>query len=131
MLESPFEPSLPNVDEAMLDMSALTWQDNEITGHELDATSPDDDGEGINGIGFRPTPAMAYARSQKRKQQVEGWRAREAREARQRRIERRRGGSSSDPVAGEPVRRVVRFSEEAANSESASSKPQLEQSLET
>jgi hypothetical protein len=107
---SAFAPCLPNVNEAMFDLSALTWQDNEITGHELDATSPDDDGEGINGIGFQPTPAMAYARSQKRRQQVEGWKLREAREARQRRMDRRRGGSS-DPVAGEAARRVVRFSD--------------------
>lgn len=97
--------------------TALTWQDSEITGHEISA--PDDDGEGINGIGFRPTAAIAYARSQRRKQQVSEWKAREAREARQRRMERRRGGEAdsvmSDPVVGSQGdgegngKRMVRF----------------------
>jgi hypothetical protein len=43
--------------------AALTWHDDEITGHN--SSDPDDDGEGINGIGFKPTPAMAYARTEK------------------------------------------------------------------
>lgn len=89
---------------------ALVWQESEITGHDIDFTTPDDDGEGINGIGFRPTPAMAYARSQKRKQQVSEWRAREARDARQRRIERRRGASGETSSDAE-ARRMVRFAE--------------------
>lgn len=66
---------------------SLTWHDSEITGH--DPTDPSDDGYGINGVGFRPTPAIAHARAQKRKQQVAEWKNREAREARQRRSERR------------------------------------------
>jgi hypothetical protein len=74
-------------------LSALTWQDSEITGHLADpATDPDDDGTGLNGIGFRPTPAIAYARSQKRRQQLNEWKARETREARAKRHERRRRG---------------------------------------
>lgn len=87
---------------------AMTWQDSEITGHEIDA-SIDDDGEGINGIGFRPTPAIAQARTQKRKQQVHAWRAREAREARQRRFEKRQGCSVDASAGDESQRRVVRF----------------------
>ncbi|OCK81482.1 hypothetical protein K432DRAFT_350951 [Lepidopterella palustris CBS 459.81] len=97
--------------------SSLTWQDGEITGHLADpSTDPDDDGTGINGIGFKPTPALAYARVQRRRQQVLEWRAREAKEARQKRSERRRrgvggsGGTSSgaeDAKGGE--NRVVRF----------------------
>lgn len=87
--------------------AALTWQDDEITGHDIDITTPDDDGEGINGIGFKPTPTIAYARSQRRKRQVSEWRAREAREARQRRIERRRGGANASE--GLPPKRSVRF----------------------
>lgn len=75
------------------DRAALTWHENEITGHNPD--DPDDDGEGINGIGFRPTPAMAYARSEKRRLQMAEYRNREAREARAKRSERRRGGVSS------------------------------------
>ncbi|KAL4931232.1 uncharacterized protein BDV17DRAFT_23770 [Aspergillus undulatus] len=67
--------------------NALTWNDSEITGHN--PTDPDDDGYGINGIGFKPTAAIAWARSQKRKKQVSEWRNREAREAREKRRERR------------------------------------------
>lgn len=74
-------------------LKSLTWQDSEITGHLADPhTDPDDDGTGLNGIGFRPTAAMAYARAQRRKQQLLDWRAREAREARAKRSERRRRG---------------------------------------
>lgn len=80
-------------------LSTLTWQDSEITGHLTGpSTDPDDDGTGLNGIGFRPTPALAHARAQRRRQQVLDWKAREAREARAKRSERRRrgvGGTSS------------------------------------
>ncbi|KAJ9624171.1 hypothetical protein H2203_005622 [Taxawa tesnikishii (nom. ined.)] len=97
--------------ESTPDPSALFWQDTEITGHEVDM-SRDDDGTGINGLGFRLTPAMAYARSQKRKQQVSEWRAREAREARQRRFNRRRGeGTGAGGQVVEAPRRAVRFAE--------------------
>ncbi|KAF2661567.1 hypothetical protein K491DRAFT_687346 [Lophiostoma macrostomum CBS 122681] len=73
--------------------TSLTWQDNEITGHLVDPTTdPEDDGTGLNGIGFKPTPALAYARAQKRRQQLMDWRARETREARAKRSERRRRG---------------------------------------
>ena len=65
----------------------LSWHQSEITGHN--PTDPNDDGYGINGIGFRPTAAIAWARSQRRRQQLIDYRNREAREARQRRIERR------------------------------------------
>ncbi|KAH9819884.1 PH and SEC7 domain-containing protein [Teratosphaeria destructans] len=93
------------------DQASLTWQIHEITGQDIDTSSPDDDGLGINGVGFRPTPAIAYARSMKRKQQVNEWRAREAREARQRRVERRRGASRGvgEERKGVGGRRVVRF----------------------
>ncbi|GAB1737279.1 hypothetical protein NU219Hw_g1207t1 [Hortaea werneckii] len=97
--------NLPNDDP-----TSLTWQDDEITGHELDADDPGDDGLGINGIGFRPTPAEAEARSQRRKKQIANWKVQEAKEARQRRMDRRRGGEDgprSDPVVG--GKRTVRF----------------------
>lgn len=79
----------------------------------LEMLDPEDDGYGINGIGYKPTPQMAYARAQKRKQQVMEWRAREAREARQRRIERR-GVAVARDVRGVQMeemdgRRIVRF----------------------
>ncbi|KXT16021.1 hypothetical protein AC579_7114 [Pseudocercospora musae] len=103
MAVDPFETSF--------DLTSLTWQDDEITGHEI--TSPDDDGEGINGIGFRPTPAIAQVRNQKRRQQVNEWKAREARDARQRRMDRRRGvggdGASDPASSGELTKRHVRF----------------------
>jgi hypothetical protein len=74
-------------------VSSLTWKNSEITGHLADpSTDPDDDGTGLNGIGFKPTPALAYARAQRRRQQVLDWRAREAREARAKRNERRKRG---------------------------------------
>ncbi|KAJ5094445.1 hypothetical protein N7456_010306 [Penicillium angulare] len=65
----------------------FTWHDDEITGH--DPSDPTDDGYGINGVGFKPTAAMAWARSQKRQKQVAEWKTREAREAREKRRERR------------------------------------------
>jgi len=68
-------------------ISDLVWSDAEITGHN--PTDPTDDGYGINGIGFRPTPAMAQARRQKRRQQVAEWKRREAGDERRRRNERR------------------------------------------
>lgn len=102
--------------------SALTWQDSEITGHLVGpATDPDDDGTGLNGIGFKPTPAIAYARSQKRRQQLNEWKARETREARAKRQERRRrgvGGTASRETTverdltrkeGDLSRRTVKF----------------------
>lgn len=102
---------LPLREDLTPDQAALTWQEDEITGHDIDQASGDD-GEGINGVGFRPTPAMAYARRQKRKQQVNEWKAREAREARQKRFERRRGDLlETDPVRNMEARRIVRFAE--------------------
>lgn len=81
-------PKSPSLDGEISDQY---WHESEITGHDPD--DPTDDGYGINGIGFKPTPAIAWARSQKRKQQLADYRSREAREARQKRTERRRGGS--------------------------------------
>ncbi|TKA64276.1 hypothetical protein B0A49_06589 [Cryomyces minteri] len=72
----------------------------------------EDDGTGINGIGYRPTPAVAYARSQRRKMQVHEWKVREAREARGRRMERRKGhGGFEDreDERQERKKRIVRF----------------------
>jgi hypothetical protein len=91
-------------------LATTTWQESEITGHEIH-TALGDDGEGINGIGFRPTPAIAQARSQKRKHQLNQWRAREAKEARQRRYERRQGCAVDAGGRNEGQRRAVRFEE--------------------
>ncbi|KAL9111001.1 MAG: hypothetical protein Q9187_007984 [Circinaria calcarea] len=84
-----------------------------------EAISPDssfEDLTGVNGIGYRPTPAMAYARAQRRKQQVAEWKSREAREARQRRSERRAGRMGMEKEVGmreamELQGRKVRFVE--------------------
>jgi hypothetical protein len=76
----------------------LTWHDSEITGHC--PTDPNDDGYGINGIGFKPTAAVAWARSQKRQKQVAEWKHREGREAREKRRERREG------IGGDKMRKV-------------------------
>ena len=67
---------------------SVSWSESATTERELQDLS--DDGYGLNGIGFRPTPAMAYARIQRRKQQVAEWKSREAKEARQKRVDQRR-----------------------------------------
>ncbi|CZR64402.1 uncharacterized protein PAC_14300 [Phialocephala subalpina] len=102
------------------DRAALTWHDDEITGH--DPNDPDDDGEGINGIGFKPTPAEAYARTQKRRQQMAEYRNREAREARKARSERRRGSGMDQATRDEAeTARRVRFMEAEVKSVVSSS----------
>ena len=115
---SPSPPSMstkglgtsPDSSQSSTRFADTTWQDSEITGHQIHAALGDD-GEGINGIGFRPTPAIAQARSQKRKHQLSEWRAREAKEARQRRYEKRQGCSLDADGGDESQRRVVRFEE--------------------
>ncbi|KIW00845.1 uncharacterized protein PV09_07605 [Verruconis gallopava] len=86
--------------------NVIWWSDAEITGHL--GLDPDDDGYGINGIGFKPTPAMAAARSMKRRRQMDEWRIRELREERRRRAEGRRRGGSTDPGGGTGTRGVVK-----------------------
>jgi len=100
----------PDNSQNSSESSDTTWQDSEITGHHIHAALGDD-GEGINGVGFRPTPAIAQARSQKRKHQLSEWRAREAKEARQRRYEKRQGCAVDAGGGDESQRRVVRFEE--------------------
>ncbi|KAI1424233.1 hypothetical protein F5Y12DRAFT_467824 [Xylaria sp. FL1777] len=68
--------------------AALTWREDEITVYDPD--DKDDDGTGINGIGFKPTAAVAYQRAQKRRQQLAEYKKREESEARARRNQRRR-----------------------------------------
>jgi hypothetical protein len=89
--------------------AAQTWHDDEITGHN--PSDPEDDGEGINGVGFKPTAAEAYARAQKRKSQMADYKSREAREARARRSERRRGIEKAEREESRHNERRVRFSE--------------------
>jgi hypothetical protein len=77
---------------------SMTWHDNEITGHS--PTDPADDGYGINGVGFKPTAAMAAARSQKRQKQVAEWKSREARDAREKRRARRNEDIALEKIHG-------------------------------
>lgn len=87
--------------------AALTWHEDEITMY--DPNDKDDDGTGINGIGFRPTPALAHARIMKRRQQMADYRRREESDARGKRNQKRRGdaingvGKEDKPL---PSRRV-------------------------
>lgn len=93
--------------------ASLTWHDDEITIYDPDDS--EDDGTGINGIGFKPTPAIAYARTVRRKQQLAEYRKREEREARAKRNHRRRGSPVPGLVElkGTVERRRVRFMESA------------------
>ncbi|KAG8163004.1 hypothetical protein KVR01_007482 [Diaporthe batatas] len=98
--------------------AALTWHEDEITVYDPD--DEDDDGVGINGIGFKPTPAIAYARTMKRRQQLAEYKKREEREARARRSSRRRGSPDRAPktqrkesAAAENARKV-RFTDSEA-----------------
>lgn len=122
-LSAPIDGAKVNEEESKIvdpERAALTWHDDEITGHN--PTDPDDDGEGINGIGFRPTAAEAYQRAQKRRQQMAEYRNREARDARKLRSERRRGSemSKSSKEEQETARRV-RFLEVEARSVASAS----------
>lgn len=108
--------------------ASLTWHDDEITIYDPDDS--DDDGTGINGIGFKPTPAEAYARTVRRRQQLAEYRKREERDARAKRSLRRRGGGSPAPAGllgegmgvgggkkGKGERRRVRFLESRVEGE--------------
>ncbi|OLN96175.1 hypothetical protein CCHL11_03312 [Colletotrichum chlorophyti] len=97
--------------------AALTWKEEEITVY--DPEDEDDDGTGINGVGFMPTAAMAYARTQKRRLQLAEYKKREESEARARRSQRRRGsgaglGAKLDSKSTGGVRKV-RFIESEPN----------------
>ncbi|RYO75541.1 hypothetical protein DL766_010280 [Monosporascus sp. MC13-8B] len=90
--------------------AALTWHEDEITVY--DPEDKDDDRRGMDGIGFRPTPAVAYQREQMRRRQLAEYRRREENEARARRNQRRReqlGGGAEFERKHSIVR--VRFSD--------------------
>lgn len=90
--------------------AALTWHEDEITIY--DPEDEDDDGTGINGVGFKPTPALAHARVMKRRQQLAEYRKREENDARAKRSQRRRGAHRSTPSPDEgQSRRRVRFTD--------------------
>jgi hypothetical protein len=90
--------------------ASLTWHEDEITIY--DPNDKDDDGTGINGIGFKPTPALAHARVMKRRQQMAEYRKREENDARNRRSQRRRGEMAAASARRDhksPPSRKVRF----------------------
>ncbi|KAK2628794.1 hypothetical protein QTJ16_001897 [Diplocarpon rosae] len=101
-----------NGDTVDEDRAALTWHDDEITGH--DPTDPDDDGVGINGIGFKPTAAEAEKRRHQRRQQMAEYKTREMREARKSRMDRRKGSAVASVKAEQESSRRVRFTETEA-----------------
>ncbi|KAM0277263.1 hypothetical protein ACHAQH_005921 [Verticillium albo-atrum] len=100
--------------------AALTWHEDEISVY--DPEDSDDDGVGVNGIGFKPTAAQTRARIAKRKQQLAEYRKREESEARAKRSQRRRGSAAGLPAAvvkhkaatASAVARRVRFMESDA-----------------
>lgn len=106
----PFSSPLPSRADTPPPFATLWWKDAEITGH--DPQDPTDDGYGINGIGFLPTPSIAKDRAERRKRQVAEWRSREAKEARQKRSDRRRwrgaGSEGSIPMAAGLMNNEVR-----------------------
>lgn len=88
--------------------AALTWHDDEITIYDPD--DEDDDGTGVNGVGFKPTPAVAHARAMRRRQQLAEYRRREESDARAQRNQRRKDGAAArheDKLSA----RKVRFTE--------------------
>lgn len=89
--------------------ASLTWHEDEITIYDPD--DEDDDGIGINGVGFKPTPALAHVRAMKRQQQMAEYRKREESEARAWRSQRRRDGSTAERHEGKLASRRVRFLE--------------------
>lgn len=111
----PLTTSASALEEGVVEpiRAALTWHEDEITVYDPDDS--DDDGTGINGIGFKPTPAIAHARTMRRKQQLAEYRKREEREARARRSQRRRGSPAAGmaEVKARAERRRVRFMEAA------------------
>ena len=99
-------------EEAVLDpvRAALTWHEDEITIY--DPNDADDDGTGINGVGFKPSPALAHARAAKRRQQMAEYRKREESDARTMRSQRRRGEDLISGRAKKSPSRKVRFTDE-------------------
>lgn len=113
-------PSPPLTPENALSQepASLHWEESEITGHN--PSDPEDDGEGINGVGFKPTAAIARARSERRRKQLADYKSREDKDARDARAKRaalrRRKGSEAVAAKTEESQvsekeRRVRFSE--------------------
>lgn len=72
--------------------ASLTWQEDEITVY--DPEDSDDDGEGMDGVGFQSPPGAARATARKKMRQLAEYRRMVEREAREGR--RRRRGRAGD-----------------------------------
>ena len=84
--------------------ASLTWQEDEITVY--DPEDADDDGEGMDGVGFQPPPGLARVTAKRKLGQLAAYRRMVEQEAREGR--RRRRGRAEDEK--ERVTRV-QFSE--------------------
>ncbi|KAK7757347.1 hypothetical protein SLS62_000359 [Diatrype stigma] len=107
-VDSKAEDEPPEVIEPI--RAALTWHEDEITVY--DPEDKDDDRRGMDGVGFKPSPAIAYQREQMRRRQLAEYRRREENDARARRNQRRReqlGGAAEMERKHSIVR--VHFSE--------------------
>lgn len=110
----PSSPPLPTP----ANPNPLTWHATEITGHMIDYAN-DDDGTGINGVGFKPTKQQEEVRRERRKRQIEQWRKREDQDARiarfKARAEMKEGfgliglGNDEKDMPDAAVKRMVRF----------------------
>lgn len=104
-------PGAPRVVDPL--RASLTWHEDEITIYDPDDS--DDDGTGINGVGFKPTPAIEQARAFKRMQQLAKYRQMEEVEARDKRRQRRHLGNTTRDISSdsqvERRARKVRFME--------------------
>ncbi|KAI5296331.1 hypothetical protein KEM52_003899 [Ascosphaera acerosa] len=80
-------------DQADLSRADLTWQDHEITGMVPDPSDPDDT-HGLDGVGFRREGVAEAVLAAKKKQQILQYERREQAEARERRLQLRRGRSA-------------------------------------
>lgn len=91
----PVEEDSDSSDREIVDpvRAALTWQEEEITVYDPD--DEDDDGEGMDGVGFQPPPKIARATARRKLGQLAGYRRMVEQEARERR-RRRRGRRESE-----------------------------------
>ncbi|SPO03287.1 uncharacterized protein DNG_05969 [Cephalotrichum gorgonifer] len=89
--------------------AALTWQEDEITVYDPD--DADDDGTGMDGVGFLAPPAAARATAQKKIRQLAEYRRMVQREARAGRNQRRRGAAAANADGGNGRVTRVRFLE--------------------
>lgn len=87
--------------------AALTWREEEITVY--DPEDKDDDGAGMDGVGFQPPPAIARAIALKKRQQLLAYKKMVDGDARAKRNERRRGREAAAAAKESARRRRVRF----------------------